>query len=63
MTGPAHVRAQKPVRVNREEPPGDLKEYREQVSIRRFSDLSDAAVGDCARLCFYALTVPIRARE
>ena len=29
MTGPAHVRAQKPVRVNREEPPGDLKEYRE----------------------------------
>ena len=29
MTGPAHVRAQKPVRVNREEPPGDFKEYRE----------------------------------
>ena len=29
MTGPAHVRAQKPVRVNREERPGDFKEYRE----------------------------------
>lgn len=35
VTCPAHDRAQKPVRVNREEPPGDLKEGREPTTRTR----------------------------